>query len=163
MSKFLEVRKMTQKRVTLVIRIPTDDEVPDLPDVVHLVGWRASVAVWLTSEGNPECRMEAHSTRAPGCVVRDVNSLTEREHEIAHWLAAGASNKKIAEALRISRTTVETHVKRIRTKLTIRGRGWVKSVLSELSEIPRLGIDTNQRSHKHSRFLRARYCRALFL
>ena len=30
MSKFLEVRKMTEKRVMLVIRFPTDEEVPHL-------------------------------------------------------------------------------------------------------------------------------------
>lgn len=59
------------------------------------------------------------------------HSLTKREVEIAGHLAAGASNREIADALQISVTTVETHVKHIRAKLRIRGRGWVKSVLTE--------------------------------
>ncbi len=49
-------------------------------------------------------------------------SLTEREVEIARLLAAGASNKEIAEALFISENTCKVHVKNILEKLGLRNR-----------------------------------------
>ena len=61
------------------------------------------------------------------------HSLTQREYEIARHLAVGASNREIAYTLQISVATVETHVKHIRTKLGVRGRGWVKSALTDVS------------------------------
>jgi len=46
--------------------------------------------------------------------------LTHRERQIAQLLAEGKTTKEIAEALDISRTTVETHRKNIISKLKIR-------------------------------------------
>lgn len=46
--------------------------------------------------------------------------LTEREVEILQLLAGGLNNPNIAEALSISRNTVETHRKNLKRKLEIR-------------------------------------------
>lgn len=48
--------------------------------------------------------------------------LSEREAEILHLVADGLSNREIAEALFISRYTVESHVKRIYRKLAVSSR-----------------------------------------
>lgn len=46
--------------------------------------------------------------------------LTDREVEVLRLLADGLNNPKIAEALSISRYTVETHRKHLNRKLDIR-------------------------------------------
>lgn len=51
-----------------------------------------------------------------------LNLLTEREKEIAGWVATGASNDEIAEALVVSPATVRTHVGRAMVKLGARDR-----------------------------------------
>lgn len=43
--------------------------------------------------------------------------LTERERNVLALLATGMTNGKIADAIRISRNTVETHIKRLYSKL----------------------------------------------
>jgi DNA-binding NarL/FixJ family response regulator len=59
---------------------------------------------------------------APPATVDGVDTLTEREREIAAWVATGRSNAEIAEALFLSPATVRTHVGRIMGKLHARSR-----------------------------------------
>lgn len=47
----------------------------------------------------------------------DVEELSEREKEVLHSIAAGCSNKMIADRLRISENTVKGHVMEIVAKL----------------------------------------------
>ena len=49
--------------------------------------------------------------------------LTRREHQIAHLLAEGLSNKEIARDLHIELPTVKNHVHRILGKLQVQRRG----------------------------------------
>lgn len=49
-------------------------------------------------------------------------NLTERETEIVKLLPKGYSNKEIANHLRISAHTVETHLDRIFRKLQVKSR-----------------------------------------
>ncbi len=48
--------------------------------------------------------------------------LTRREHELAHLLATGASNKELSAALGISVRTVERHLYNVYRKIGARGR-----------------------------------------
>jgi two-component system response regulator NreC len=50
------------------------------------------------------------------------DGLTEREHEVLTYLAEGANNDKIAEALVISPKTVERHRENIMRKLNMHSR-----------------------------------------
>jgi DNA-binding CsgD family transcriptional regulator len=55
----------------------------------------------------------------------DRRSLTPREREVAELVAAGLSNRQIAERLVISERTAEAHVEHIRAKLDCRSRAQV--------------------------------------
>ncbi|NJK79091.1 MAG: response regulator transcription factor [Chloroflexaceae bacterium] len=48
--------------------------------------------------------------------------LTSREREVLSLVAAGLSNRAIAEELRISPHTTKTHTRSIYAKLTVRNR-----------------------------------------
>ena len=51
-----------------------------------------------------------------------LDQLTEREREVAAWVASGRSNQEIAEVLVVSPDTVRTHVSRAMVKLHARDR-----------------------------------------
>jgi DNA-binding CsgD family transcriptional regulator len=79
-----------------------------------------------------ERALALRETLAPAVVAPARESasdgLTAREREIARLVAAGRSNREIAEALVITEGTVEVHVKHILSKLRFRSRtevaGW---------------------------------------
>jgi DNA-binding CsgD family transcriptional regulator/tetratricopeptide (TPR) repeat protein len=58
--------------------------------------------------------------------------LTERELEIARFVATGASNPEIAQTLFLSRKTVERHVSNILRKLRVRNRAELASRLEDV-------------------------------
>jgi len=51
-----------------------------------------------------------------------LDPISERELEVLHLIAAGLSNKEIAEKLFISLNTVKTHTKNINSKLDVKSR-----------------------------------------
>jgi DNA-binding CsgD family transcriptional regulator len=72
-----------------------------------------------------------------GRIGRDA-ALTERERQVAGLVAAGASNPEIAQALFLSRKTVERHVSNALAKLGARNRVELATMLSgEVEGAPR--------------------------
>lgn len=51
-----------------------------------------------------------------------VGPLSEREQEVLHWLASGASNREISQQLYITESTVKRHIYHIFGKLNVRNR-----------------------------------------
>jgi len=60
-------------------------------------------------------------TKDPACMP-PADSLTEREKEVLGLIAAGLSNKEIAERLEMTVNTVKTHIKNIYSKLQVNRR-----------------------------------------
>lgn len=60
----------------------------------------------------------------------DTGALSERERQIAELVAAGASNPEIAQALFLSRKTVERHVSNVLAKLGARNRAELAGLIS---------------------------------
>ncbi|MGM7648771.1 ATP-binding protein [Nocardia sp. JW2] len=72
-------------------------------------------------------RPRSVATRTPSSPIR----LTRRESEIADLIAAGLSNRAIADELTIARRTAEGHVERILTKLGFRSRAQIAAWVTE--------------------------------
>ena len=73
--------------------------------------------------------------RAAGGPVSDplgtgVEQLTVSERRVAELAAAGRSNPQIAQALYVTRKTVETHLGNVYRKLDIQGRGELAGALA---------------------------------
>jgi non-specific serine/threonine protein kinase len=68
---------------------------------------------------------------APASDAAVAHLLTGREQEVARLLAAGRSNREIADTLVISEGTVEVHVKHILSKLGLRSRSQVAAWAAE--------------------------------
>jgi DNA-binding NarL/FixJ family response regulator len=63
---------------------------------------------------------EASETRESNLV--QLESLTDREQEIAHYVAQGASNKRIASSLGITERTVKAHLSTVYKKIGVNDR-----------------------------------------
>jgi DNA-binding NarL/FixJ family response regulator len=64
----------------------------------------------------------ARLSEKKGQVDGDIESLSEREREVLRLVAAGATNKEIAEKLFIAAGTVKNHITNILSKLGVRDR-----------------------------------------
>jgi predicted ATPase/DNA-binding CsgD family transcriptional regulator len=89
---------------------------------VHNIS-RASVPPFSVPSVNMLARSQPQSMREPP----QFDPLTRREHEVAHLIAQGKSNRAIAEALVITERTVEGHVSNILSKLGFRSRAQVSA------------------------------------
>jgi len=61
-----------------------------------------------------------------------IESLTGSEQRVASMAADGLSNPEIAQALFVTKKTVETHLAGVYRKLGIRGRGQLQAILRNL-------------------------------
>jgi DNA-binding NarL/FixJ family response regulator len=67
-------------------------------------------------------RTPASTAFEPNTTVKDTLGISGRELEVLELLAAGRSNKEIAQQLNVSPNTVKTHVARLFEKLEVRRR-----------------------------------------
>lgn len=66
--------------------------------------------------------LQTASQAAPRSRAPCWEHLTEREGEVGQWIARGASNREIAQALGISERTVKAHLAAMFDKLQVRDR-----------------------------------------
>jgi two-component system response regulator DctR len=78
---------------------------------------------------NVELAQQASSARGSEREAR-LASLSEREREVMHRVAAGTLNKVIADELNISMRTVEVHRARVYAKLGVRSAAEVATLLA---------------------------------
>ena len=77
------------------------------------------IATLLTASGE---QTPAAASRSAAHFAVLAEPLSERELEVLHLLARGASNEEIAEQLVIAISTVKRHVSNILAKLTVSNR-----------------------------------------
>ena len=77
-------------------------------------------AMRLRDQAARELRRLGHRVRRPSSETG--SGLTEREHEIARLVAAGRTNREVAEQLVLSTRTIEAHLRNIYGKLGVRSR-----------------------------------------
>jgi NarL family two-component system response regulator LiaR len=66
-----------------------------------------------------------------------LQALTPREREVFHLVAQGYTNAEIAERLVLSEKTVKTHLRNIRNKLNLSGKGEMRVLAAQLGLVPR--------------------------
>ncbi|MFF9278478.1 helix-turn-helix transcriptional regulator [Streptomyces griseosporeus] len=95
-----------------------------LADAVALVAQRARLS--LTAAACPK----------PAADPMESLGLTSREHDVLRLVAAGRTNRQIAEELFISPKTASVHVSNILAKLGVAGRGEAAAVAHRLGLFP---------------------------
>jgi DNA-binding NarL/FixJ family response regulator len=63
-----------------------------------------------------------NTTIDPKALAPELNQLTDREQEVLHLIATGATNREIAQQLYIAEGTVKTHVTHLFNRLSLRNR-----------------------------------------
>jgi LuxR family maltose regulon positive regulatory protein len=78
----------------------------------------------LEAAGDPEARPAPDQAAGPDASGRSelIGSLTEGERKLLHYMAAGLSNRQLADRLSVSINTIKWHVGNIFGKLGIRNR-----------------------------------------
>jgi DNA-binding CsgD family transcriptional regulator len=93
-------------------------------DLAHRCG-----AAPLVNEASSELR--ACGARPRSIALTGLESLTASERRVAELVAAGRSNRQVAQALFISRATVESHLRSIFNKLEVTSRHGLAPLLAE--------------------------------
>jgi DNA-binding NarL/FixJ family response regulator len=65
--------------------------------------------------------------------LKTIYKLTGREVEVIHQLTSGKSNKEIADYMKITEKTIETHIANIYAKLLVKNRIELVNVISEFN------------------------------
>ncbi|WP_445330620.1 helix-turn-helix transcriptional regulator [Streptomyces sp. GSL17-111] len=108
------------------------DAVP-LRDGIELLCARARIALHAEAAAEPAGRAES---AAPG----EAFGLTPRERDVLALVAAGRSNRQIADELYISPKTASVHVSNILAKLGVGNRGQAAALAHRLGLVPALPV-----------------------
>ena len=94
--------------------------------------WSSPIAAAPTRSRLARARSSSRAARARGgCVRTGVDALTPSELRVAQLAAAGHSNREIAQALFVTRKTVETHLGGIYRKLGVNAREHLAAKLQD--------------------------------
>lgn len=122
-SEFSYAAMLAEREPDRAVELLTD--VLRTTDDVGMTVLAERAARLMTSLGGRRPRRPVSvGSRAPDSPAKEAR-LTPREAEVAALLAAGLSNRQIAERLYVSERTAETHVQNILSKLGFRSRAQV--------------------------------------
>lgn len=103
----------------------------DLAEVVQQARRMGAEHEW--GEAARRLRTFGHRPRRVPAAERRLPGLTARQTQVAELVAAGRSNRQIAEALSVSEKTVEGHVSAVLQRLGVRSRVGVGAALRALA------------------------------
>lgn len=129
-AKGYMLKDVTSEELVRAIRAVARGESPLQPSVAAKliarlnrppgVGQARQISGQATSQSSAGQSPSGGVSRSAGGLP--VDELTEREREIVRYVARGASNREIGEALFITEGTVKNHVSNILSKLALRDR-----------------------------------------
>ncbi|MFI6893876.1 response regulator transcription factor [Streptomyces sp. NPDC050256] len=111
----------TEKVEVLIIEDELADEVPDLPPR----GVGAPTVIRLRADTAPDdvlrqvAGIRTRQSAAAKVATRSVTMLSPREQEVLHFIASGMTHAQVARRIGISSHTVDTYVKRVRSKFSV--------------------------------------------
>jgi DNA-binding CsgD family transcriptional regulator len=79
---------------------------------------------------------ESRTVKPAGQIEDESTRLSEREHEIMHWVGHGKTNHEIGMILGISQFTVKNHLQRIFRKIDVRNRAQAITRILALNDQP---------------------------
>ncbi|HUQ43205.1 MAG TPA: AAA family ATPase [Candidatus Limnocylindria bacterium] len=88
------------------------------------------------TRGLRELGVRAWRRSSTGATTAGVDALSRREREVSRLVAAGASNREIADALMLSKKTVERHITNILAKMGARNRTELASFMHAHPDAP---------------------------
>jgi DNA-binding NarL/FixJ family response regulator len=109
---------------------PLIEELEDLPQIAGLT--QLVLLTWATSDRPGDGAVNGHDATGP----RAGHVLTPREREIMALLAAGLSNRQIADALVVSQKTVKNHIYRIYQRIGVHERSQAVSHWERSLDVP---------------------------
>jgi DNA-binding CsgD family transcriptional regulator len=87
-------------------------------------------------QNQAETELRACGARPRSHSYTGVESLTPSERRVAELVAAGRSNRDVAQSLFVSRATIETHLRSVFRKLGVASRDQLAPLLSEQAPAP---------------------------
>ncbi|GII75973.1 hypothetical protein Sru01_09550 [Sphaerisporangium rufum] len=139
---FAECGAVVERGLAHQLLATVHDRTGDLPACRDAIAqakaaYRESGADWLAGRlVRAERRLAARGPRQPAGTAAGSPALTAREREVAALVGQGLTNREVAERLRLSRKTVETHVASIFSKLDVRSRVALARRLAGQGDIP---------------------------
>lgn len=107
----------------------------DADELLHAIQ-RVHSGEAIVSPGMTLRLFETLRSGGPALTPAPALPLTDREQDVFHLLAQGASNREIAQALTITENTVKTHVRNILEKLELRSRNEVAAYARRIKPAP---------------------------
>jgi len=125
--RFLAAARLLRRRVGVVYWFPDRDYSRIASEVSDSELLRVSPPDCLLPEQATEWALEILGARAEAAPDRERGKLTLREREVCSLVTQGLGNREIAEKLRVSRRTVDAHIRHILVKLDLNTRAQISA------------------------------------